>query len=292
MLSVVLGIALGVALVVNVVLAWRLSQTRRELRAVRAQVRGRRTRPPRAIRVAGRAVRNVVDTAAQVRMYGVSDFLMSSIQDFTRWTTEDRAQIATAAAPDGTITIFFSDIQDSTEINERLGDADWMRLLTEHDRLVRARVDRSRGHVVKTQGDGFMVVFGEPIDGVRAALAIQAGLARGRGRWLRRTPVRVRIGMHVGVVTSRDGDYFGRNVAMAARVAAHADGGQSSSPTISRCLDEAEEITLAPPMRSNSKVLPGVTSCGLSNQRTTSPVPPTASASENTTSTTEAVAAH
>jgi class 3 adenylate cyclase len=38
--------------------------------------------------------------------------------------------------------------------------------------------------------------------------------------------VRVRIGVHTGQVISRDGDYFGRNVAMAARVAALADGGE------------------------------------------------------------------
>lgn len=227
MLSVALGVALGVALLVITLLTWRLSRARRELAAAREQVRGRRAqRRPRAVRVAERAVRNVVDTATHVRMYGVSDFLMTSIQDFTGWTNEDRAKIATAATPDGIVTIFFSDIQDSTEINERLGDAHWIRLLTEHDRLVRAKIAQYRGHVVKTQGDGFMVVFGEPADGIRAALAIQAGLTRGGGQRLRRTPVRVRIGMHTGVVTSRDGDYFGRNVAMAARVAAHADGGQ------------------------------------------------------------------
>lgn len=246
MLSIVLGVALGIALVVIAVLAWRLSRARRELAATRAQVRGRRNqRPPRAVRVAGRAVRNVVDTAAQVRMYGVSDFLMASIQDFTRWTTEDRAKIATAATPDGVVTVFFSDIQDSTQMNERLGDADWLRLLTEHDRLVRAKVGQSGGHVVKTQGDGFMVVFGEPVDGISAALAIQAGLARGGGHSLRRTPVKVRIGMHVGVVTSRDGDYFGRNVAMAARVAAHAEGGQILvTDDIRNTLADTEEFEL------------------------------------------------
>lgn len=226
-LSVVLGAALTGALLLIGILAVRLSRARRRLAEAQRQLQGPRPqRPPRAIRVAGRAVRNVVDTAAQVRKYGVSDFLMTSIQEFTQWTTEDRANIAIAATSDGIVTVFFSDIEDSTEINERLGDADWLRLLSEHDRLVRSKVEKHGGHVVKTQGDGFMVVFGEPLDGIRAALAIQAGLARGGGRSLRRTPVRVRIGMHAGVVTSRDGDYFGRNVAMAARVAAQADGGQ------------------------------------------------------------------
>lgn len=223
-LLVVLATALGVTLVALVVVTWTLVRTRRDLDQAREQLRG--PRPPRALRVAGATVRNVVDSAAQVRKHGVTGFLMSSIQDFTRWTTEDRTQIVTAATPDGTVTIFFSDIQDSTVINERLGDASWLGLLAEHDRVVRVKVEECRGHVVKTQGDGFMIVFGEPLDGVRAALAIQTAFARGGGRRLRRTPIRVRIGMHVGEVTSRCGDYFGRNVALAARVAAHADGGQ------------------------------------------------------------------
>ena len=49
---------------------------------------------------------------------------------------------------------------------------------------------------------------------------------RQRSRQLRRTPIRVRIGLHTGTAIERDGDYFGRNVAMAARVAAMADGGE------------------------------------------------------------------
>jgi class 3 adenylate cyclase len=223
-LVVVLVAALGATLIAVTVLSWMLVRTRRELAATRKQLQG--PQPPRALALAGRAVRNVVDSATLVRRYGVTEFLMSSIQDFTRWTTEDRARIADAARPDGTVTIFFSDIQDSTAMNERLGDADWLRLLDAHDRVVREHVDHHHGHVVKTQGDGFMIVFGEPLDGIRAALAIQTEIAGGGGRRLRRTPVRVRIGMHVGEVTSRDGDYFGRNVAFAARVAAHAEGGQ------------------------------------------------------------------
>jgi class 3 adenylate cyclase len=79
--------------------------------------------------------------------------------------------------------------------------------------------------VVKSQGDGFMVVFGEPGEAVATALGIQRAMARNEVRF-RRTPVRVRIGIHVGPAIARDGDYFGRNVAKAARVAAVADGGE------------------------------------------------------------------
>ena len=103
-----------------------------------------------------------------------------------------------------------------------------MKLLRAHDRLLRTYVDRHRGHIVKSQGDGYMVVFPTPELALEAALGIQRALSakRQRSRQLRRTPIRVRIGLHTGTAIERDGDFFGRNVAMAARVAAMADGGE------------------------------------------------------------------
>lgn len=181
--------------------------------------------PTRARQAAGWAVRTVADTAQRVRERGiVGGLVMAPIEDLTRWATEDHEEIAAVAAPDGTVTIMFSDIEDSTRLNERLGDAAWVRVLAAHDRVVRAQVRRHHGHVVKSQGDGFMVVFGSPQAAVQAAVRIQRGVVP--GRWLRRTAVRVRIGIHAGTAVARDGDYFGRNVAVAARVAAAADGGE------------------------------------------------------------------
>jgi class 3 adenylate cyclase len=181
---------------------------------------------PPAKQAVGLAVRTVMETVDRVRERGlVGGLLVAPIEDFTRWVTEDRAEIVRVAAPDGTVTVLFSDIEDSTALNERLGDDPFVRLLAAHDRAVRTQVARHGGHVVKSQGDGFMVVFGSPTDAVDAARKIQRAVGK-EGRRLRRTPVRVRIGIHVGTAVARDGDYFGRNVAKAARVAAIARGGQ------------------------------------------------------------------
>jgi len=180
----------------------------------------------RARQAAGLAVRTVVDTVERVRDRGlVGGLLMAPIEDLTRWAVEDRAEIVAVAAPDGTVTVLFSDIEGSTALNERLGDDAWVRLLAAHDKVVRRQVHRRRGHVVKSQGDGFMVVFGTPDAAVQAAVDIQREVGSS-GRRLRRTPIRVRIGIHAGPAVARDGDWFGRNVALAARVAARAEGGQ------------------------------------------------------------------
>nr|WP_246284351.1 adenylate/guanylate cyclase domain-containing protein [Nocardioides perillae] len=129
------------------------------------------------------------------------------------------------ASRDGTVTLFFSDIEGSTALNDELGDKQWVKLVAWHDRLVRTRVVENDGHVVKTQGDGFMVAFADPVAAVRCAVQVQRDL-QAAGRRPGRTPVRVRIGVHRGEAVHRDGDLFGRNVALAARVASLADGGE------------------------------------------------------------------
>ena len=123
-------------------------------------------------------------------------------------------------APSGRVAILFSDIEESTALNERIGDRAWVRLIGRHDKMVRRHVKSHAGHVVKSQGDGFMVAFAQPEQAVRCSVDVQRALGR------RPNGIRVRIGIHVGKSVRRGDDLFGRNVAMAARVAAEADGGE------------------------------------------------------------------
>jgi adenylate cyclase len=170
----------------------------------------------------------VVEAAARAREQGVGRMVVASLEDFTRWAAEQRTAIGRMAADDGTVTIMFSDIEGSTALNASLGDARWVRVLAAHDELVETYVEKYRGLIVKTQGDGHMVVFTTPALALEAALDIERafGAKWNHSRELRRTPVRVRIGLHTGTAIERDGDYLGQNVALAARVAAQARGGE------------------------------------------------------------------
>ncbi len=232
-LAVALALALG-ALGVTVV---RLRRLRAELDEALRRIPPPppETRAERAVLTAGGAVltagtamRSVVEAVNRVREQGLGGMLLSSLEDFNRWAAEQRTAIGRMAADDGTVTIFFSDIENSTLLNTQLGDARWLRVLTAHDHLVETYVEKYRGLVVKTQGDGHMVVFSTPELALDAALDIQRALGANwnRSRELRRTPIRVRIGLHTGTAIERDGDYFGQNVALAARVAAEAQGGE------------------------------------------------------------------
>jgi class 3 adenylate cyclase len=114
--------------------------------------------------------------------------------------------------------------------------------------------------VVKNQGDGYMVVFSAPELAVGAALDIQRALSakRQRNRHLRRTPIRVRIGLHTGTAIEREGDYFGSNVAMAARVAALADGGETLvTDEIAQALAEAPDLRFTEEDTVELRGLPG-----------------------------------
>jgi len=226
----VLAIALAACVAALAVTLKLLVDARRESESLQETVETQLTeaRSPRTVLTAGRVVGKVVEAAARAREHGVGRMVLASLDDFTRWAAEQRTAIGRMAAADGTVTIMFSDIEGSTALNSNLGDARWVRVLAAHDELVETYVEKYRGLIVKTQGDGHMVVFSTPDLALSAALDIQRafGAKWNHSRELRRTPIRVRIGLHTGTAIERDGDYLGQNVALAARVAAQASGGE------------------------------------------------------------------
>ena len=126
-----------------------------------------------------------------------------------------------SAAPVGDVTFLFTDIEGSTALWDRFPDA-MPDALAEHDRRIRAVVDAHDGYVFTTAGDSFAVAFSSAHDAVTSTLEIQrAMLDPAVG-----VELRVRIGLHAGTATLRDGDYFGGAVNRGARVAGCAHGGQ------------------------------------------------------------------
>ena len=117
--------------------------------------------------------------------------------------------------PSGTATFLFTDIEGSTRLLHEHG-ADYVELLAEHRRVLRAVFARHDGVEVDTQGDAFFVAFGRATDAVDAAAAIQQTEG----------PVRVRIGIHTGTPTVTTEGYVGIDVHRAARICAAAHGGQ------------------------------------------------------------------
>ena len=183
------------------------------------------------------------ETATLVQKHGVGGAIRSSVNDLAGWAQVEQPDLVKLAGADGKVAILFSDIEGSTELNEKLGDRAWVRLLERHDATVRTAVERHEGQVVKTQGDGFMVAFSEPEQAVRCAIEVQQAFEKGRRKG--KDPVLVRIGIHYGDVVHRDNDIFGRNVAQAARVAALAGGAEILvSDTVADVVDDYDDIVL------------------------------------------------
>ncbi|MEV0251682.1 adenylate/guanylate cyclase domain-containing protein [Nocardia sp. NPDC050712] len=220
MIELVLVAVAALEAVGLVVLAVWLRRSRQEVEELQRRVDARQM-----LKLTSReAVKTVWDTANILRKKGFRGAVLSSIEDLAGWAQVERPDLA-RLTPDGHVVIAFSDIEGSTALNERLGDRVWVKLLGRHDRLIRKLVAEHGGHIVKSQGDGFMIAFAEPEQAVRCSLDVQHALGNGAAL-AGREPIRVRIGIHMGTSVRRGDDLFGRNVAMAARVAGQADGGE------------------------------------------------------------------
>src|SRR4051794_157617 len=123
------------------------------------------------------AVKQVWQTANILRKDGIGAAVRSSIEDLADWAEVERPDLA-RLAPSGKVAIVFSDIEDSTALNERIGDRAWVRLIGSHDKLIRKHVSRHSGHVVKSQGDGFTIAFAQAEEAVRCSIDVQRSLQR------------------------------------------------------------------------------------------------------------------
>lgn len=228
--------AVGIAVVglVTLMLIRRRREQRRALEARQRELeaRARRVSPIEATGVLGlaatiegiRLVTQAVRVGTEIRRQGLAPVVAGSLRMLADLAEADRPDLKRVTAADGTVTLMFSDIEGSTALNERLGDEAWLDRLREHDAIIRREVRSHRGEVVKTQGDSFMVAFQAVPAALACAIEIQRALAQ---RALAKDPaVRVRIGLHTGEVTTQGRDLFGLNVAVAARVADEAAGGE------------------------------------------------------------------
>ncbi|HEY6836657.1 MAG TPA: adenylate/guanylate cyclase domain-containing protein [Gaiellaceae bacterium] len=125
--------------------------------------------------------------------------------------------------PSGTVTLLFSDIEGSTKLLRRTGDA-YAELLAEHRRLLREAFARHRGYELDNEGDAFFVAFESANDAAAAASAAQRALAE--HDWPDGNEIRVRMGLHTGEPSTVDGRYVGLVVHAAARIMAAGHGGQ------------------------------------------------------------------
>jgi class 3 adenylate cyclase len=129
-----------------------------------------------------------------------------------------RPSMTSAAGADGSVTLMFSDMHDYTGMTERLGDRAALRVVADHNRIVRTQCEAHGGFEVELRGDGFLVAFPTPSAGVRCAVALQRAFeAYSRGH--PEQPIHIRVGLHCGEALRDEDKFFGRTVIQAFRVA-------------------------------------------------------------------------
>jgi len=166
--------------------------------------------------------------------YGDEDAVLAAIDEFLG-DSEPAPAGAKQHAAGGLCTILFTDVEGSTALTERLGDAKAREVLRNHERIVREALRAHGGAEVKAMGDGFMASFSSATRALECAVAMQRAFAAHDDEHPE-TPIRVRIGLNAGEPIAEDEDLFGTAVILAARIAAQAQGGEILASDVVRQL--------------------------------------------------------
>jgi class 3 adenylate cyclase len=124
------------------------------------------------------------------------------------------------SSPDGAVTLMLSDIADAPAAAEQLGAERWHQLVRDHHLLVERLVTGHDGQVLKFENDWFLASYNSAHAGLHAAVELQRTFAAGPSE------LSLRVGLHSGFVIGNPEQLMGRNVVLAARIAAQARGGE------------------------------------------------------------------
>lgn len=162
---------------------------------------------------------------------------------------EGSAESLVSASRSGTVTLMFTDIEDSTIISERVGDSEWTSLIERHFGQLHRVVEPMGGTVIKTLGDGAMIAFTAVREAVLAAIDLQRAASAAE--------FRIRVGVHTGDAVRSFGDYAGIAVNKAARIASAADGGEILTSSATAELAGSNDFQFGPERVAELKGLSG-----------------------------------
>jgi class 3 adenylate cyclase len=177
---------------------------------------------------AARAAAGRGDRAGAATMAGEAAVLLddAGCLTFAQAARELCASIGTVEAPRPALrAILVTDLSGSTALNVRAGDRDYVELLADHDRVIRARLQQHAGMEFKHTGDGICAWFAAASDALECALGIRDDLERANA-FHPELPLVARIGIAAGEPVDVGDDLFGLAVVAASRVCALAAGGQ------------------------------------------------------------------
>jgi adenylate cyclase len=151
---------------------------------------------------------------------------------------------ALASPASGLLTILFTDMEGSTTLADRLGDAAAQEVRRAHNDIVRSALDANAGSEIKHTGDGIMASFSTASSALDAAIAIQRGVASHKEEQPD-SPLGVYVGLNAGEPIAEDDDLFGTSINLAARICDHAEAGQIVAANVVRELAAGKDFLFA-----------------------------------------------
>ena len=152
-----------------------------------------------------------------------SGIQLSSIDVIAQALEPVMPAVGRMSSPDGAVTLMLGDIADAPAAAQQMGAERWERLLRDHHVLVERLVAHHDGQVVKFEGDGFLASFNSAHGGLHAGIELQRTFA---GLGAESEGLAMRLGLHSGFVIANPEQLLGRNVVLAARIAATAKAGE------------------------------------------------------------------
>ena len=117
-----------------------------------------------------------------------------------------------------THAVMFTDLTASTSFFERHGDFEGLLLLQEYNRLMAPIIAQHGGSIVKSLGDGLLIVFPSPDHACRAALEMQQSTQEVNSHLSGASTITITVAIHVGEIFRYNGDVFGDVINVTARV--------------------------------------------------------------------------
>ncbi|MCU1352062.1 MAG: hypothetical protein JWM05_1271 [Acidimicrobiales bacterium] len=143
--------------------------------------------------------------------------------------------------PEGTVTVLFTDLVESTRLNQLLGDERAREVSRSIEGMARRLVESHKGVLIKEMGDGLMAVFPSARRAITSGREIQAEMRRMHQAGMD-GQIAMRIGLHTGEVIAEAGDVHGETVIIAKRIEGLAPpGGVLVSETVHGVLGTARD---------------------------------------------------
>lgn len=148
-----------------------------------------------------------------------------SLPESKHFDADPRKKAGGEETPLGFVAVLFTDIVNSTNLQQTNGDKWMMNVVRAHNDIVRESLQRFGGQEIKHTGDGIMASFPDVVAAAEGALAMQDGFAR-FSEMMPDLAFEVRVGLSAGEPIHESGDIFGTPVNLAARVMSKAGARQ------------------------------------------------------------------